>query len=230
MPVNILNQVKNYLSSSVIDEISLFLNEKPANVQLAFDKIFPALLGGVLKKSSDTSGAEQIQKVLHNQDESVWLNNLAAVLKDSVEFKRFMSLGSQFVPMLIGRKSNGVIRTVAAMCGIRKSSAVSLLSLGASVLLGVLGKNYKTRGMELAGLIGLVMSQRNFVLAGLSEGLGHVMKFTSLGDFKGSQRETYRSGVAYYPSHSSSKMLVWVLGAFLVVSMILFLQTCGNRF
>ena len=229
MSVNILDLAKTYITGPNVEKLAGLLGENSSGVQSALGGILPSILGGIMQKASTTTGAGQILDLARENNDNGILDGLSSILGNSSQSTDLFSLGAKILPTLFGNKTNDIAEAVSSQSGIKTSSATSLLGFAAPFLLSLLGNQVKSSGMGLSGLTSLLMGQKDSVLAALPRGLGNVLNFADLGDFKGSEaprRETYTPPVVEEKESGSPKWLMWVLLALIAAALIWAMKTC----
>jgi len=227
MSVNILQLAKTYITPSNIERLAGLLGENPSGVQSALGSILPSVLGCIMQKASTTAGAGEILDLARDTEENDILTDLPAVLGNNRQSQDLFSWGSKLLPILLGSKTSEIADAVSSRSGIKQSSATSLLSFAAPFLMSLLGNQVKSSGMGLSGLTSLLMGQKDSVISALPSGMGSVLNFTDLGDFKGSegaQKVTYDTPAE--KESGSSKWLMWLVLALIAAALIWALRTC----
>jgi len=72
-----------------------------------------------------------------------------------------LSLGSRFLSTLFGGGMDSIGRALSSFAGIRSSSATSILSLAAPMVMGYLGKLVRNHGLDAGGLSSMLVGQRS---------------------------------------------------------------------
>lgn len=123
--------------------------------------------------------------------------------------------------MLFGNNVDNVADMIASRNGIKKSSASSLLSIVAPILISILGKYVKSNGLGLSGLTSLLMGLKDSVQATLPAGLASTLNFSDLGYFKGAERPTVRHEIVEEERKSGMPgWLPWLIGALLIAALV----------
>lgn len=230
MSVNILDLAKSYLSQSTVDQFAGLLGENSSGVESAFKSILPSVLGAVMQKASTTSGAGEILDIARNNSHDGILDNLSGLLGNSGQFDNILSIGSKLLPTLFGNKTADLTSAISSKSGIQSSSVTSLLSFAAPFIMSILGKQVNSSGMGLSGLTSLLMGQKDSVLSALPSGLGSVLNFADLGDFKGSSAGAHQSPhSSHVPEDNNSgspKWLLWLVLGLVALGLIWGLKTC----
>lgn len=119
MENSIINAVKNYISSDVINSLGVTTNENSDNINKAFDASIPAILLG-LSKQSDSG-----------------LNGILSKVKElfsstgSLDVESKISGFSTVIGSIFGDDKSGVFDAISSYSGISKSSANSVMNTSA---------------------------------------------------------------------------------------------------
>jgi OOP family OmpA-OmpF porin len=227
MSINILDLANTYITKSNVEKLAGLLGENSSGIQVALGSILPSVLGGIMQKASTTAGAGEILDLTRETEGSDILGGLSSILGSNTQSQDLFALGSKLLPVLFGNKTSEVADAVSSQSGIKKSSAASLLGFAAPFVMSLLGNQVKSSGMGLSGFTSLLMSQKDAVLGTLPSGMGGILKFADLGDFKGSEgpkKVTYNAPVE--KEESSSKWMMWVLLALIAAALVWALKTC----
>jgi OmpA-OmpF porin, OOP family len=181
MSVNLLEILKEHLSSDVVSNLASLLGESAENTTSAVSNALPALLAGLAEKSSDENALSGLFNLIinDNHDGGV-LSNLGALSHGGDETTSLIADGGKLLSTLFGEKVGGISNLIAELSGISGKSSESLLGFVTPVVLGLIGKTLKLQQIDTAsGLSGLLGSQsdfiKNLIPAGLSGVLGGVL-------------------------------------------------------
>ncbi|MDB5239504.1 MAG: hypothetical protein JWP57_129 [Spirosoma sp.] len=268
MEMNLLELAKGYLSSDVVDQISTTLGEDQQDTQTALNGALPAILGGLIHKATEPGGQASVMDMVAEvtvpnraageiiKPEDGAISQLSSLFDGNSDLKsRFLSMGSGIIASLFGNQSDAIASALSAESGIKQTSALSVMSLAGTVLLGVLGKQLFAGGKGQAEVGSLLSSQTNYVQAAMPSGLGSLLGnlpgMAKPGNL-GSQLADMESGpiasrvapvatppadlpVAGIPafdsthtSGSSNRWLPWLLVALVVAALFYFLRGCNN--
>ena len=188
MAVNLLELAKSYLSDNVVGQVSTMLGENQQNTQTALNGALPAVLGGLIQKSTEPGGPGSIMDMVGQvmtpnraagevvTPEGGMFSQLGSMSNGgSGQMSSFLSMGSGLITSLFGDKAGMIANALSSHSGIKQTSASSLLSLAAPVLMGVLGKHMATDGDGPAGLASLLSSQTGNLQAAMPSGLGSLL-------------------------------------------------------
>ena len=154
------------LTPDRIQKAAALVGESPTSTQKSFAGIVPTILAGLMKLSSSDTGASQLLGLVKRVGgDGSMLNNLGALFGGGPATQTAMSTGREVLQTVFGGKLDTVVDQLASASGVKTSSASSLLSLAAPLVLGVLGRGMKARGLNAGGLANLLLSEKS-ALAG----------------------------------------------------------------
>jgi len=180
MSINLIDIVKQQLTSGVLDKAASLLGEDKQAVSTGLGAVLPALLGGMANKATDINGAQTLLTALSsgNHDGSIF-SSLGSLLGGGSATQGLMNSGSTMVNSLFGNKTGGIIDFLASHAGIKSSSASSLLSMAAPLLMGSIGKQLGGNA-SVATLMSLLGSQLPHIQAALPAGAGKVLGLNNI--------------------------------------------------
>jgi outer membrane protein OmpA-like peptidoglycan-associated protein len=176
MATNLVSLVTEYLTGDNVSKIANYLGIDSSNTQSAIKASLPALLGGLISKTSDPKGASDIYDMVKGLDGSD-LSNLGGMLNAGTKTDDIISSGSKFVDYIFGSKTDAVNQYISKESGINIGSLVKFLPLIASIVMSFIGKEAKANGISSASglasmLSGLKGSLKGLIPAGLLGTLG----------------------------------------------------------
>ena len=123
-----------------ISRLAGFLGENKAGVAAAAVGALSALLLGLMRRSTEPGGSEQLLQALKDgkHDGSI-LNDLGDLLAGGPATTGLASSGKVVLDSLFGEKATGVADMVATAGGIAKTAGFSLLAILAPIVMGALG-------------------------------------------------------------------------------------------
>lgn len=157
MSVNLLELVKGVVGSQ-LGPLAGILGESEEKTQSVVAAAIPTLLGGLIQKSSSPTGASEIFKTLDDYDGGM-LDNLDGLLGGG-NHASLLNKGSGLLDMVLGNKQNSTLQALAKMVGLGDSKIVTILGLLAPIVMGVLGKQRRSQGLDAGGLAGILAGQR----------------------------------------------------------------------
>jgi OmpA-OmpF porin, OOP family len=182
MATNLLDLLKGVVTPELVSKACGMFGESESATSKALGAIFPTVLGGLLNKTQDTGAMGQIFGLLKDSanDGSI-LNNVGSLLGGSSK-EPIAQLGGKFLSSIFGDKLGAIAGMLGNFAGIKNSSASSLLSMAGPVIMGVLGDQIKKGGLNLSGLITLLMGQKDSILGAAPQALAGLLGLGSLKD------------------------------------------------
>lgn len=236
MGINLLDILSKQLGSSVIDQASQYLGENAGSTQTAMGAVLPALLGTVVNGATTNEGAKGIMNMLTegNHDGSI-LSNLGGLFGGGASTSGLLDAGNGIVRQLLGDKAGAIAEMIAKFSGIKGSSATSLMSMAAPLLMGTIGKQVKDNGLGISGLMNLLSGQSSFIKAAMPAGLSgisNLLGFSDFGDIKGKTVSMASNAGANIetPKGGGGSWLPWLIGVAALIGLVWFLMKgCNNE-
>jgi outer membrane protein OmpA-like peptidoglycan-associated protein len=147
--MEIINSLKSRIGEAEEEKICQFLGESIESVDKSFDLILNAMLGGLKEIAQRNGDASAVLKVINDGGHSGDLtDNLLGLFGNSNKMKLLITIGKNINSHFFGNNIVKVINKITSLGGISKTSAVSLFSLAAPLVLGVMGKNIKIENLD----------------------------------------------------------------------------------
>ena len=139
-----------------------------AQTNSAVDSALTAILSGLQQEASSKKGAAKLDNAVSKDHDGSILSDLAgAVGGDATKID-----GGKILEHLFGGKADKVADKVAESSGVSTSAAGDILSTLAPIVLGQLGKQKQSDGLDVGGLVNILLGQK----AGKGDGgLGDVV-------------------------------------------------------
>lgn len=180
MAINLVDMAKGYLGRAVMDKIAGSLGVSSSHTESAIGAAIPSILGGLIGKAGTREGAEALSYELDKHDGG-FLDNIGdAISGDGLG--KLAGAGSGILGSLMGdSKLGGMLDLVGKVSGMGRSGSGSIIGLVGSLLMGILGKQKRSQGLDVGGIMGLLDSQKGHVAGGLPEGMGNILGLGDLG-------------------------------------------------
>ncbi|MEM7386658.1 MAG: DUF937 domain-containing protein, partial [Verrucomicrobiota bacterium] len=179
MSINLLESIKGQLGDQIVGQISGLLGENKEKAKAGIASVLPALLGGVMRQASTPEGANALSAALDDKKNDDLLENFGTTL-GSGNVQSVVNEGGGILNGLMGSKLSGVVDAVSGSSGLSRNSTGSLMGLLAPVVMGFLGKQKRTMGLDARGLSNLMAGQKDHLAAAMPEGLGDSLGLASL--------------------------------------------------
>ncbi len=188
MSINLMELMNGYLGKDAVNLISGLIGEGADKTQGALSGAIPAVLGALISKASSPSGAEELMGALDNQDASM-LDNLSGLLGGQGSAS-ILSAGSDLLKMLFGGNLNSVLDVMSRSTGLGGKSMGSLLAVLAPIAMSVLKNQRSKLGLDVGGLVKLLMGQKDLLQGKLPGGFGDLLGVSGLTAAESSRPQT----------------------------------------
>ena len=211
MATNLVTEIAEVLSPSIVSRIASALGLNQTSTQKAIVAAVPALLAAFISYISKPQGATKLADVVRKQEPGM-LSSLASVIGEPGQ-KALIDQGANVLSSLLGGKTlSALTGAVGQYANIGGEGSKNLMGLLGPVVLGVLGREQRDRGLDASGLVNLLTSQKNNVVGALPSGFSKYMG--DMTRFGPSSKFASRA-----PSASTPSVLPWVLGALLLLAL-----------
>jgi hypothetical protein len=191
MAVNLVSVVTQFLTPDVIAKIASALGLDRMLVQKAIGGAIPVVLSGLAGVASTPGGVRQLSNALAQQQPGM-LDNLKNLIGGSGQ-KGFADAGTNMLSGLLGGDTlTAVTQSVGSFANMSEGASKSLVGMLGPVVMGALGQQQRTAGLDAAGLASLLTSQKDQIASAIPSGLADQLKAAGLIDRVG---DGVRSGV-----------------------------------
>jgi Bacterial protein of unknown function (DUF937) len=181
MAANLIGMLEQLLGSSeVLSRLGSLIGLSPERTKTAVGAAVPAILAALVGLVQKPAGRDQLATAVRNQDPGV-LDNLSGMLSGGRE-KSLIDSGNNALTSLFGRgQVGGLAGALGRFAGLSEGSATSLLGALAPVVLGALGREQRTQGLDGGqGLARLLNDQKDSIAHALPSGLASELGATGL--------------------------------------------------
>ena len=214
MATNLVTEIAEVLSPSIVSRIASALGLNHSATQKAVVAAVPALLAALISYVSKPQGATKLIEVARKQEPGV-LASLASVIGEPGQ-KAVIDQGASVLTSLLGGKTfSALTSAVGQYAGFDSGGSKSLMGLLGPVVLGVLGKEQRDRGLDASGLASLLTSQKSNVIGALPSGFAKYLSDAGLDDVTKSQAKFSSRAT----SASAPSIAPWLLGALLLLAL-----------
>ena len=142
---SILESLKGVLGPQVVNGVSSQLNEPTSTVQRGLEESSAALLAGIGSKADQPGFMQQIFSFIKSPANDLAFAGVPAAAAAG-------GLGSQFLSTVFGSNQGAVADGIAHETGLSAGKATALLGMAAPLVLGMLGRQVQSTGMDAAEL------------------------------------------------------------------------------
>jgi outer membrane protein OmpA-like peptidoglycan-associated protein len=162
MNPDLLDMFNATFGGPVIRQASAFIGESEDSARTAVRSVGPALLAGLMQRMASPKGISEIFPIVTSDAVDAGIGGkLSGVLANRGTLGSLLTSGDTLSGMVLGSQTDAVATAIAAKSGVRPNSAMTLLSLGAPLLLGMLKKFVANTDLDASALASLVMRQKD---------------------------------------------------------------------
>jgi hypothetical protein len=169
MSTNLIDLIAKFLTPDMIARIASGLGIDRNLAQKAIDVAIPALLARLAAHASKPDGARQLSNVLTEQGPDALVN-----LRNAIDGPQ-RGLGERgwnlWSALLGDGSTNALSAAIGKYAGIGEGTSKSLVSVLGPVVMGVLGQQQRSAGLDASGLAALLASQKDEIAAAIPSGL-----------------------------------------------------------
>jgi hypothetical protein len=215
MATNLVSEIVELLSPTITPRIASALGLNETSTQKAVVAAIPALLASLISYVSKPQGATKLNEVVRKQEPGM-LSSLADVIGEPGQ-KALIDQGASVLTSLLGGKTvSALTDAVGEYAGVTGSGSKSLLGLLGPVVLGVLRREQRDRGLDASGLANLLISQKNNVSAALPAGFSRYLSEAGIpGDVIASRARV----ASQPPARTPPSIWPWWLGALILLAL-----------
>ncbi len=225
MSLNLMDLFKDQIGNVMAAQAGKYLGVSESSANDALGAMLPALMGGLINKGSTQSGAASILDFMNkNNIGGGLLDNLGGLFGGGAKTDGLASTGSMVLKFLMGDKTGAVVDLITKTVGIKSGVASTLMKMAAPMLLGLIGRQVKNKGLNAGGLMDLLLGQRDYVKKAAPAGLADILGFSSwdaqesVGVASGASTTRTSSSQSYETTTKSKgfNFWPWLLGALLL--------------
>jgi outer membrane protein OmpA-like peptidoglycan-associated protein len=236
MEINILNIIKDNISSDLINKLANFIDEDASSTQKAIDVVLPSLIGGFANQAASQNGATALHDALHNQKhDGTIFNFLPILLGGGSASQGLIDTGEKINNDLLGNKLNGVADWIASFAGIKTGAASGIMNMLSPLVLGAIGKQVLGSNTGAAGLSNLLGNQigfiKNFLPAGLKSILGYKninLDTPSVSQLAISEKKKSEALIAEEEKPLFNQLLPWLIMLVAGLIGLFYLRSCNT--
>ncbi len=168
-------------TSDLLETLSRMTGESTAATQKGLVAAVPSILGALIAKGSDESGAGFLTRLMseHKIDGSM-LDQLALLFGGRTPAAQ-LDLGTTMLNAIVGDKTVGVTRLISSASGLSGASAGKLMALVTPAVLGGVATAAPAGGFSPSALAGFLASQKDYLGAFAPAGLSELFGLGALG-------------------------------------------------
>jgi hypothetical protein len=170
MAANLVSSVMQFLTPDVVAKIAQTLGIAPDVAQKVVSAGVPAILADFAGLATNPAGATQLSGTLNRQNPGMLSQIIDAL--GGPDQKVIANIGSSLLSALLGGSDlNALTSTVSDVSGVNQNAGKTILGLLAPIVVGALGQQQRSAGLDSRGLANLLSSQKDQITAAMPPGL-----------------------------------------------------------
>jgi OmpA-OmpF porin, OOP family len=173
----LVNDLTGLFKSQALGVASAQLGESEGSIMNGFQAAIASIIGGLSSKTGQTGVMGQIFDLIRSPaNDTGVLDNVRSFFSGGNPAADTQGLSGRFLSMLFGGQQTRVADEIGRSAGLRSSSASTMLSMAAPLVLGMLGKRVQQDHLDVSSLSNLVRNEsssiRNLLPSGLANMFG----------------------------------------------------------
>ena len=179
--MNIMSLVMQYFGPVILNKIAGSLGINSTLAQKAIAAAAPAILAGILGKSAQPGGAKIVSDVIAKQDPGL-LGKLGEMIGTGKQAS-VVEQGTSALGSLLGNSALGSLAgALSKQAGLGVGASNTLLGLMAPAVLGTLGREQKSAGLDAAGLANMLSGQKKNIADAIPADFAKLLSGTGILD------------------------------------------------
>ena len=159
------------ITPNVIASASKYFGESSTSTERGLAIAMSSVLAATSKLAASDGGAGLADLVKAHPVDSGTLGNLATLFSPAANGSSIIGSGQQLLGTLFGPRTTAVTSTIESLAGIRNSSASSMLTMAAPIVMGFLARHQATEGLTSRALANQLVSERDSLARALPDGM-----------------------------------------------------------
>ena len=174
MATNLVSSVMQFLTPDMVARIARTLGIDPDVAQKVVSAAVPAILASFAGLAAKPAGAQQLSETVQQQRPDM-LSQITSLI-GGPDQKAVADTGSGLLSTLLGGSGlNGLVSAMSTFAGIHQNTSKSVLGLIAPMVVGALGQQQRSGGLDASGLANLLSSQKDQITAAMPSGLADML-------------------------------------------------------
>jgi hypothetical protein len=174
MATNLVSSIMQFLTPDMVAKIARMLGIEPDVAQKVVSAAVPAILASFAGLAAKPAGAQQLSETLEQQRPDMLSQITSAI--GGPDQKAIADTGSSLLSTLLGGSGlNGLVSAVSNFAGVNQNAGKSVLGLIAPMVMGALGQQQRSGGLDAKGLANLLSSQKDQIAGAMPSGLANML-------------------------------------------------------
>lgn len=150
---DLMNLIQSQLSGQAIDMIAQQIGGNKQQTTTAVSAALPMIMQALSKNASNNQGAASLFNAVEKDHDGSVLNDIAGLVGN---FQN--GPGAGILKHLLGQKQRNAESMVSNASGLNSQSTAQLMQILAPIVMGQLGKQKQSGGLDIGGLVNLLSS------------------------------------------------------------------------
>lgn len=169
--------IVSQLAGDTLSTMSAKLGVDESQAQQAIGMALPALIGALNRNTTQEDGAQALLSALSRDHDGSILENVTEKVVQPDTIKD----GAAILGHVFGEKETAIESSLGRASGLDSATIAQLLSMLAPLVLGVLGQQRQEQQLDVAGLAGLLQTERKTTESNLP-GIAQLLDMDGDGD------------------------------------------------
>jgi OmpA-OmpF porin, OOP family len=174
-PGSLMDAVKGCLTPDVVRNASSLVGESESSTHQTLNSAVPSVLSGLTNMVSSPGGISSFGGLIREGGFGSAVDNVGSLFSGGSTTSGMLGAGQQLLGKIFPGKASSVVDLVARSGGVSSSSATSLLSLAAPLVMGVLGKRAAAQGLDSSALANTLLNEKSDIAAAAPSGLSQML-------------------------------------------------------
>lgn len=170
MADNLLEMAVRHLGSSGLSALGNALGLGEDKSESAFTTGAASVLAGMLNKAGSESGLGALLNMA-TKSTSMDLSSPGDIFTSPDKMTSLQDVGGSMLDSVFSSNKDGVINVISSALGLDNTKSGSLLRIAAPVIMSLVGKLVKSKGLNMEGLAALLLGQKAHLKGQLPDGL-----------------------------------------------------------
>ncbi len=162
MADNLLEMAVRQLGSSGLSALDSALDIPEGKGESAVNAGMATIIAGMLKRGTNRSGPGSLLNIVTGGSE-LDLSSASEAFKDPAGMSKLQDSGSGMLDTIFGNKLDHIAEAFSSSLGLDKDTGSRLLKVIATITMALLGKQAKSKGLDMGDLDALLLEQKPFI-------------------------------------------------------------------
>jgi outer membrane protein OmpA-like peptidoglycan-associated protein len=174
-PGSLMDAVKGYLTPDAVRSASALVGESESSTRQTLFSAVPSVLSGLTSMVGSREGINNFGGLIRDGGFGSAIDNVGSLFSGGSTTSNMLGAGQQLLGKIFPGKTGAITDLLSRSSGVSSSSAGTLLSLAAPLVMGVLGKRAAAQGLDSSGLASALVNEKSDIAAATPSGLSQLL-------------------------------------------------------